>query len=138
MKQVLALAAVLIIAGATLYYAQHRKHADAVSANAVVDVAADWQRDISRVPMRVTRISDQQEERIGDELAQRYESGDSANTAEARATEHYINEVGRRVANHAKRKLPFHFHLVSDGALPFEEARRYTHTRNTSSLRNFS
>src|ERR1035437_5128989 len=34
MKQVLALAAVLIIAGATLYYAQHRKHADAVSANA--------------------------------------------------------------------------------------------------------
>jgi predicted Zn-dependent protease len=117
MKQVLALVAVLIIAGASLYYAQHRKHADVVSANALVDVAADWQRDISRVPMRITRISDQEEKRIGDELAQQYAPGKATQNPEARATEHYINEVGGRVAAHAKRTLPFHFHLVSDGNL---------------------
>jgi predicted Zn-dependent protease len=117
MKQLLALAAVLIIAGAALYYAQHRKHTDAVSANAVVDVAADWQRDISRVPMRITRISDQEEKHIGDELAQQYASDETAQNPEARATEHYINEVGGRVAAHAKRKLPYRFHLVSDGNL---------------------
>jgi predicted Zn-dependent protease len=117
MKQVIALAAILIIAGAALFYAQHRKHPDAVSANAVVDVAADWQRDISRVPMRLTRISDQQEQLIGDELAQQYEADYAANDAEERATEHYINQVGSRVASHARRKLPFHFHLVSDGNL---------------------
>jgi predicted Zn-dependent protease len=117
MKQVLALVAVLIIAGASLYYAQHRKHADAVSANALVDVAADWQRDISRVPMRITRISDQEEKRIGDELAQQYQPDEAPQNPEARATERYINEVGGRVAAHAKRTLPFRFYLVSDGNL---------------------
>jgi len=117
MKQVLAFVAVLIIAGVSLYYAQHRKYADAVSANAVVDVAADWQRDISRVPMRITRISDQEEKRIGDELAQQYKSNDAALNPKTRATEHYINAVGGRVAAHAKRRLPFRFHLVSDNNL---------------------
>jgi predicted Zn-dependent protease len=114
MKQVMALACVLIVAGAALYYAQLRKRTDAVSANAVVNVAADWQRDVSRVPMRVTRISDSEERRVGDELAQRYESEESAKGPEARATEHYINEVGSRVAAHAQRKLPFQFHLIND------------------------
>jgi predicted Zn-dependent protease len=117
MKQLLALVAVLIIAGTSLYYAQHRKHADAISANALVDVAADWQHDISRVPMRITRISDQEEKRIGDGLARQYASGEAAQAPEARATEHYINEVGGRIAAHAKRPLLFRFHLVSDSNL---------------------
>src|SRR5580692_5119452 len=107
MKQVLALAAVLMVAGAALYYAQHRRHADAVSANAVIDIAADWQHDISRVPLRVTRISDEKEQLIGDELARQYESEESAKGPEERATEHYIESIGKRVASHAQRKLPW-------------------------------
>ena len=117
MKQVLALAAVVLIAGVALYYAQRRKHADAVSANAVVDVAADWQRDLSRVPLRVTRISDRQEQHIGDELARHYESAESAKGPEARATERYIDQVGGRIAKHAIRKLPYRFHVVADANL---------------------
>jgi len=117
MKQVLALAAVVSIAGVALYYAQRSKRADAVSANAVVDVAADWQRDLSRVPLRVTRISDSQEQRIGDELARLYAPAESAQGPEARATERYLNEVGERIAVHAKRKLPFHFHVIADANL---------------------
>ena len=117
MKQVLALAAVVLIAGVALYYAQRRKHADAVSANAVVDVAADWQRDLSRVPLRVTRITDREEQRIGDELARHYESAESAKGPEARATERYIDQVGGRIAKHAIRKLPYRFHVVADANL---------------------
>jgi predicted Zn-dependent protease len=117
MKQVLALAAVLMVAGAALYYAQHRRHADAVSANAVIDIAADWQHDISRVPLRVTRISDEKEQLIGDELAQQYESEESAKGPEERATEHYIESIGKRVASHAQRKLPWRFHLIADANL---------------------
>ena len=117
MKQVLALAAVVLIAGVALYYAQRRKHADAVSANAVVDVAADWQRDLSRVPLRVTRISDRQEQHIGDELARHYESAESAKGPEARVTERYIDQVGGRIAKHAIRKLPYRFHVVADANL---------------------
>jgi predicted Zn-dependent protease len=112
MKRMFALAVILLVAGGALYFAQHRKRQDAVSANALVDAAADWQRDLTRAPMRFTRISDDQEERIGDELAQQYSSAAPEQTSEMRATERYVNEVGRRVAAHAKRKLNYRFHLL--------------------------
>jgi predicted Zn-dependent protease len=117
MKQVLALAAILLVAGAALYYAQRHKHTEGVSANAIVDVTADWQRDVSRVPMHVTRISDQQEMRIGDELAHEYESPVVPVSAEGRATEHYLSTVGSRLSGSAKRKLHYQFHLVPDSNL---------------------
>lgn len=117
MKQLVAFVAVLAIAGAGLYFAQHRNHSDAVSANGVVDLAADWQHDLSRAPMRVTRISDEREIRIGNELAQRYQSSAVSQTAESLATEKYINQVGSKVAAHAKRRLPYRFHLIPDANL---------------------
>ena len=58
MKQALAFVALLLVAGSALYFAQHPARQDAVSANALVDVAADWQHDITRAFMRLTRISD--------------------------------------------------------------------------------
>jgi predicted Zn-dependent protease len=112
MKRMLALAAILLIAGGALYFAQHRRRQDVVSVNAVVDAAADWQRDLTRAPMHLTRLSDDQETRIGDELAQRYASAQPAQTAEMAAMERYVCEVGGRVAAHARRKLAFRFHLI--------------------------
>ena len=114
MKRILALAVVLLIAAGALYLAQQRKRQDAVNANAVIDAAADWQRDLTRVPMRLTRISDDQETRIGDEIAQQYVSEDPALTPKEQSTERYVNQVGGRVAAHAKRKLDFRFHLIPD------------------------
>ena len=58
MKRTPALVVVLLVAAASLYMAQLRKHPDTVSSNAVVDMAADWQRDMTRAPMQFTRISD--------------------------------------------------------------------------------
>lgn len=112
MKRLVGLAVVLLVAGAGLYLAQRRKQADAVTANAVVDLAADWQRDASRIPMHMTRISDAEEVRIGNELAARY--ADQELDAEQKATEQYVQRVGAGLAAHAERKLPFHFHLVPD------------------------
>jgi len=97
-KHIGTLTLILLIAGSALYFAQHRKRRDAVSAGAVVDMAADWQRDLTRAPMQFTRISDEQESRIGDELAKRYESGVPLQSSELRATEKYVNIVGARVA----------------------------------------
>jgi hypothetical protein len=68
MMQALAFVALLLVAGSALYFAQHPARQDAVSANALVDFAADWQHDITRAPMHLTRISDVQETRIGDRL----------------------------------------------------------------------
>ena len=117
MKHALALIVVLLVAGGALYFAQYKKRQDAVNANAVVDMAADWQRDITRTPMQFTRISDEQEARIGDELARQYISTQPEQSAEIRATGQYVDEVGRRVASHAKRKLNYRFHLIADANL---------------------
>ena len=57
MKRILALAVVLLVTIGALYLAQRRTRRDAVSADALVNVAADWQRDVTRLPMRLTRIS---------------------------------------------------------------------------------
>lgn len=117
MKRLLALAAVLLIAGGALYLAQHGRRHDTVSADAVVDVAADWQRDLTRAPMHLTRISDENEIRIGDELASRYVAAEPPHTAEMRAMEKYVGEVGVRVASRAQRRLPYRFHLIADANL---------------------
>jgi predicted Zn-dependent protease len=113
-KRVVALAAVLLVAVGALYLAQRQTRSDAVSAGALVNLAADWQRDVSRVPMHLTRISDSEEMRIGNELAEQYASSDHPQTPEERALEQYVNEVGARVAAHAKRKMAWHFHLLPD------------------------
>jgi len=113
-KRVLTLAAVLLVAIGALYLAQRHTRHDAVSADALVDVVADWQRDVTRVPMRLTRISDAEETQIGNQLAAQYASAGPAKTAEERALEQYLNEVGGHVAAHAKRTLAWHFHLLRD------------------------
>jgi predicted Zn-dependent protease len=117
MRHALALILVLLVAGGAIYLAQHRKRQDAVNANAIVDMAADWQRDMTRAPMQFTRISDEQETQIGDELARQYISAQPEQNAEMRSTEQYVNVVGGRVASHAKRKLNYRFHLIGDANL---------------------
>jgi predicted Zn-dependent protease len=113
MRRLLALIVIFAVAGGGLYLAQRRRHHDEVSANAVVDAAAEWQRDISRAPMQFTRVSDAQETQIGDELAQQYATLQPTQTAESKAMEEYVDAAGHRVAAHAKRKLAYRFHLIA-------------------------
>ena len=101
------------MSGAALYLAQHRK-ADDVNANAVVDVAADWQHDISRAPMHFTRLSDADEVRIGNQLVQRYGYAEPYSNADMASIENYVNQVGLRLAEQARRRIEFHFHLLPD------------------------
>jgi predicted Zn-dependent protease len=112
MRRLAALLVILLVAGSSIYLAQRRKRQDAVSVNAVVDAAAEWQRDLTRAPMQFTRISDAEETRIGDQLAQQYDSAQGVPTAESKAMEQYINQVGGRIAAHARRNLVFRFHLI--------------------------
>jgi predicted Zn-dependent protease len=114
MKQVLALALILLLAGVALYLAERRPHPDQVTAKALVNSVADWQRDLSRIPLRATRLSDEEEIRIGDELAGQYQSTESIPDPETQATERYINQIGLRVAARAHRQLLWRFHLVPD------------------------
>jgi beta-barrel assembly-enhancing protease len=114
MKRIAALSLVLLFAAAGLYLGQRRKHLDTVSPDAILDATADLQRDLTRAPMRFTRLQDAEEIRIGDQLAQCYVGKMPALSPRTQATQDYVARVGARVAVHAKRKLPYRFHLIPD------------------------
>jgi hypothetical protein len=61
MKRVIAFVAVLGVALAALYFSERHRDTSPVSPNAVLEMAADIQRDVTRAPMRFTRSSDEEE-----------------------------------------------------------------------------
>src|SRR5262252_8095581 len=83
---------------AGLYWSQRRPKSTAVSPNAILNMAADAQRDVTRLPMHFTRISDEQEINIGKELASRYAMQTRKLTPEEQGQEKYVQRVGRAVA----------------------------------------
>lgn len=106
--------AILAFALAGLYWSQRRHQSTPSSANAVVDILADAQRDLTRVPMHFTRLSDAQEITIGHGLAANYSGLSRKLTPEEEGLQKYVQEVGNRVALQAKRRLPYSFHLIPD------------------------
>src|SRR5580692_1886959 len=106
--------AILGFSLAGLYWSQRRAKSTPSSANAVVDMLADAQRDITRVPMHFTRLSDEQEIAIGRELAAKYSSQVMKLTPEEEALEKYVRRVGGTVSAHAHRHLDYNFHLIPD------------------------
>ena len=117
MKRIAPFVIVLVIGVAALYLSQRRPESTPVSANAVVEVAADAQRDLSRVPMRLTRLSDDEEIAIGDQLAAQYSVTNVKLNPEEQALESYIRRTGNTVALHAHRRLPYSFHLLPNRAM---------------------
>lgn len=117
MKRAIAFIVIVLIAAAGIYFAQRRQRIAPVTANPMVDIVADVQRDVTRVPMKMTRISDEQEIRVGDELAARYAEKTASFTSEQVALEKYVQRVGGKLAAKAHRKLPYKFHLIADGSL---------------------
>jgi predicted Zn-dependent protease len=111
---IFAFVCILGISLAGLYYSQRRTKSAQVSANALVNIAADAQRDLSRVPLQFTRISDEEEIAIGDQLAKRYAGETRKLTPEEAAMQRYVRRVGASVAVHGHRNLPYTFHLIAD------------------------
>jgi predicted Zn-dependent protease len=106
--------AVLGLALGALWYSQRRPKQPAVSANAVLQMAADAQRDVLRAPMKLTRISDAQEIAIGKQLGERYAGSIGSMTAQEEALQKYVQYVGGRVSIRAHRQLPYTFHVIPD------------------------
>ena len=105
---------ILGFALAGLYWSQRRPKSTPVSANAILNMAADAQRDLSRVPMHFTRLSDEREIDIGKELASRYATQTRKLTPEEEGLEKYVTRVGGSVALHAHRRLPYTFTVLPD------------------------
>jgi len=93
-----------------VYNERHKTDTDA-NPRSILYTVADTGREITRAPARLTRMSDDDEVRIGNELAQRYSVGLSANDVQV---ENYIQSVGRKIFPMAHRKLPYQFHYLPD------------------------
>ncbi|HET8923319.1 MAG TPA: M48 family metalloprotease [Candidatus Acidoferrum sp.] len=105
---------ILGFALAGLYWSQRRPKSTPVSASAILDMAADAQRDVTRIPMHFTRISDEQEISVGRKLAAHYAAQTQKLTPEEEALEKYVRRVGGTVAVHAHRQLPYSFTVLPD------------------------
>jgi predicted Zn-dependent protease len=117
MKRPVVFAAFFLILGlalAGLYWSQRRSKSIPVSANAILNMAADAQRDLSRIPMHFTRLSDEQEIAIGKELASHYATQTRKLTPEEEGLEKYVTRVGNTVTLHAHRHLPYTFTVLPD------------------------
>ena len=114
MKRWLILAVLLVAAGVALYYSERSKQEARVGPEAVLNALADTQRELSRVPASATRVSDEEEVRIGNALAEpyitRYANVDPA-------MQDYVNIVGRKVAGRARRKFDYKFHYIPEEGL---------------------
>jgi predicted Zn-dependent protease len=114
MKRLIAIVVVLAAAAVALYYSDRHKQETRVGPEAVLNALADTQRELSRVPAAMTRISDEEEISIGNTLAQHYAA--QLGTGDA-AMQDYVTAVGRKVASRARRKFDYKFHYVPDDSL---------------------
>ena len=105
---------ILGVSLAGLYWSQRRAKSPPVSPNAILNMAADAQRDLTRVPMHFTRLSDEQEIAIGRNLAANYSAILGKLTPEEEALQKYVRRVGGTVSAHAHRHLDYNFHLIPD------------------------
>jgi predicted Zn-dependent protease len=105
---------ILGFALAGLYWSQRRRKSTPVSANAILNMTADAQRDITRIPMHFTRVSDEREIAIGRQLASRYATQTRKLTPEEEGLERYVTRVGGSLAVHAHRHLPYTFTVLPD------------------------
>jgi predicted Zn-dependent protease len=116
MKRYVPLALILAAALLAIVLAERQKVDTQPSPQALLDAAADAEHEASRVPFQLDRMSDDDEVRIGDEIASSYERKWEAgrNTESAKQVEAYLQQVGSKVAAHATRKLAYRFHFIPD------------------------
>jgi predicted Zn-dependent protease len=105
---------VLGVALAALYHMQRHNKQARVSPNAVLEMAADAQRDLTRAPMHFTRLSDEEEIAMGKELAAHYTPPKEELSPQEQGLAAYVSRVGARLAAHAQRQLPYNFRVVWD------------------------
>lgn len=102
----------IVLCGIAAVFTGERNKVDApASPAAILYFVADTEREITRMPMQLTRMSDEQEIQIGNILARGYQEQTSLDAEDSRE-ERYIQQVGAKVAAHARRRLPYEFHYI--------------------------
>ena len=115
MKRFGVLAAVIAVAAIALYYGERSKADAPVTPAPLMHVIGDAEREATRVPMQMTRLSDDQEIEAGNRIAEHYLAMlPQPSTAEHQEMQAYVERIGESLAANAHRRLPYHFHYVPD------------------------
>jgi predicted Zn-dependent protease len=113
-KRLIAFAILLSCVSGVLYYSQRNKADARVGPQGMLNTLAETQREISRIPAGVTRISTQEEEQIGDSMARSYAHRSHPLQGHDAEMQQYVAAVGLVVSSHARRKLDYRFHYIPD------------------------
>jgi beta-barrel assembly-enhancing protease len=111
------LAAILIAGCTALYFLQRAKSEAPISPAPVLYLVADTEREASRIPLVLTRISDDEENQIGAQIAKEYgltdpHRFDNDKSGDAENIERYLNTVGDLLTPQVQRpKIQYHFYL---------------------------
>jgi beta-barrel assembly-enhancing protease len=115
-KRLLIVIMILGASSAAFYFSNRQKNRSRVGPEAIINALADTEREWSRIPAGLTRLSDRQEVSLGDAMAASYLSNQALNEQD-RELENYIGTVGRAVSGNARRRLDYRFHYIPDAGL---------------------
>src|SRR5215467_6303001 len=113
MKRWIVVAVLTLLASIALYWSERHRVPNHVGPEAVLNAAAETQKEVSHPVTQVVRFSDDEEVEIGNSMAAHYSHGLNENADGP--IEKYVNAVGRRVAAHAHRQFDYKFHYIADG-----------------------
>jgi len=115
MKRWIFLAGLLIWAAGAVVVCELRKVDVPLSPAALLYLVADTEQELTRMPVSFTRMSDEEEIRIGNELARVYgRNQERGDTPEIGIIERHLTRIGEPVAVNAHRRLPYKFHYIPD------------------------
>jgi predicted Zn-dependent protease len=119
MKRWITFAAVVTLGIAALVWSERHQVDVRVTPASLLYFIADSEWELSRLPIAATRMSDQEEIDIGNQLATLYSRDSFRNLPpeqqrQAQLVAEYVDRVGGRVAARAHRKLPYTFQYVPD------------------------
>jgi predicted Zn-dependent protease len=115
MKHWFALSVIVALGLAAIVVSEKRKVDVPPGPAAVLYLVADTEMELTRMPVRFTRMSDEEEIAIGDVLAKSYQSQrEEAKLASVQTVETYLTQLGSKLAAHANRKLPYKFHYIPE------------------------
>jgi predicted Zn-dependent protease len=118
MKRWITFAGIVLLGVASVVVSERRKVDVPASPAAFLYLVADTEQELTRMPVRFTRMSDADEIRMGNELARFYANEEERkNTPEVAIVQHYVSRVGEQVARDAHRKLPYTFHYLPNSYL---------------------
>jgi predicted Zn-dependent protease len=121
MKLWLPFALIVCVAVAALVISERQALRITIGPRALMYWLGDTQREATRIPARLVRLSDVHEIMFGDGIAQQYASWSAdRRSADDAAMQSYVESIGARLAAHATRKLPYRFHYIADRS--FENA----------------